>query len=312
MRTVKGEACLLLHKRISLGRGKRPARFYTVLILPHAKSRFRKLHLSRTFVWCLGVLALVALTAGLAVPHLLFQLNSQSAVLDDLIAENQRLRDQKLELADALGNVTRRLNDFEVTAGRLAKELGVKDLPVSEPAAGGQADRPASRSGWLSDELAVVEQRQNRLDVSLEQLDQAFQKRVAVLSHTPNVMPINGWFSHGYGWRKDPFTGKRQFHRGIDIVADQGTPIRATADGVISRALRVSDYGKTIDISHGYGYVTRYGHLSEILIRPGQSVHRGDVIGRVGSTGRSTGPHLHYEVFRDGRRVNPWKYLGQR
>jgi len=78
------------------------------------------------------------------------------------------------------------------------------------------------------------------------------------------------------------------------------------------RAARAPDYGKMIDLSHGFGYVTRYGHLSEILVRPGQAVRRGDVIGKVGSTGRSTGPHLHYEVFRDGRRVNPWKYLGQK
>ena len=125
-------------------------------------------------------------------------------------------------------------------------------------------------------------------------------------------MPVTGWFSDGFGWRKDPRTGKRQFHRGIDIVADAGTPIVAPADGLVSRATRVADYGKMIDLSHGFGYATRYGHLSEILVRPGQRVRRGDVIGRVGSTGRSTGPHLHYEVFRDGRRVNPWKYLGQR
>jgi murein DD-endopeptidase MepM/ murein hydrolase activator NlpD len=305
----------LLNTRITLKRGKRgPSRFYTVLILPHAKSRFRKLHLSRAFVLSLVVLGLVAVVAGLAMPHLLFRLNSQGAVLDDLMAENRMLREQKVELADALGEVTRRLNDFEATAGRLADELGVKDLPVFESAAGGPSgqDRPASRRNWLNDELEAVEQRSSRLDDSLEQLDLAFRQRLSVLSHTPNTMPIEGWFSHGFGWRKDPFTGARQFHRGIDIVNDQGTPVRATADGVISRALRVSDYGKVIDISHGYGFVSRYGHLSEILIRPGERISRGDIIGRVGSTGRSTGPHLHYEVFRDGRRVNPWKYLGQR
>jgi murein DD-endopeptidase MepM/ murein hydrolase activator NlpD len=125
-------------------------------------------------------------------------------------------------------------------------------------------------------------------------------------------MPVQGWFSDGFGWRKDPRNGERRFHRGIDIVADRGTPILAPADGLVARASRAPDYGKMIDLSHGYGYVTRYGHLSEILVRPGQSVRRGDVIGRVGSTGRSTGPHLHYEVIRDGRRVNPWKYLGQK
>ena len=125
-------------------------------------------------------------------------------------------------------------------------------------------------------------------------------------------MPTEGWFSHGYGWRKDPFTGNRQFHRGMDIVNHAGTSIHAPAEGVVSRALRASDLGKTVDISHGFGSVTRSAHLSEILVRPGQKVQRGEMIGKMGSTGRSTGSHLHYEVFRDGRRVNPWKYLGQR
>ena len=132
-----------------------------------------------------------------------------------------------------------------------------------------------------------------------------------MLASTPSVMPVEGWLSEGFGWRKDPFTDQRQFHRGIDIVSDTGTTVVAPADGIVSRAVRVPDYGKMIDLSHGFGFVTRYGHLSEILVRPGQRVRRGDPIGRVGSTGRSTGPHLHYEVFRDGRRVNPWKYLGQ-
>jgi murein DD-endopeptidase MepM/ murein hydrolase activator NlpD len=125
-------------------------------------------------------------------------------------------------------------------------------------------------------------------------------------------MPVAGWFSHGYGWRKDPFTGEREFHRGVDIVAPAGTDVAAPADGIAARAGRFAAYGKSIDLSHGHGYVTRYGHLSEVLVRPGQRVRRGEVIGRVGSTGRSTGPHLHYEVFRDGRRVNPRSYLGQK
>jgi murein DD-endopeptidase MepM/ murein hydrolase activator NlpD len=85
----------------------------------------------------------------------------------------------------------------------------------------------------------------------------------------------------------------------------------ATADGVVSRAVRLADLGKTIDISHGRGYVTRYAHLSEVLVKPGQKVERGQLIGKMGSTGRSTGDHLHYEVFHDRRRVNPWKYFSR-
>jgi murein DD-endopeptidase MepM/ murein hydrolase activator NlpD len=125
-------------------------------------------------------------------------------------------------------------------------------------------------------------------------------------------MPVEGWFSHGYGWRKDPFTGAREFHRGIDIVAPPGTEVRAPADGFVSRAGRFGDYGRSLDLAHGYGYVTRYAHLQQILVEPGSRVRRGDVIGFVGSSGRSTGPHLHYEVFREGRHVNPWSYLGSK
>ena len=124
------------------------------------------------------------------------------------------------------------------------------------------------------------------------------------------MMPVEGWFSHGYGWRKDPFTRKRVFHRGIDIVAPANTEIHAPAEGVIVKAGRHSNYGKSVDISHGYGLVTRYAHMNKTLVKAGDRVQRGDLIGLVGSTGRSTGPHLHYEVFRDGRRINPWNYLG--
>ena len=120
------------------------------------------------------------------------------------------------------------------------------------------------------------------------------------------------WFSHGFGWRKDPFTGRREFHRGIDIVAPVNTGVQASADGVVARSGRSPDLGNVLEIAHGYGYLTRYAHLNEFLVRRGDRVKRGELIGRVGSTGRSTGPHLHYEVFRDGRRVNPWKHLGQR
>lgn len=302
--------------RIRLGLGDRhKARpFYTVLILPHAKSRFRKLHLSRAFVWSLAGLALLTLVAGLVSPHLLFKIHGQRAALERLSAENQQLREQHVATGATLEEMGERLSGFENATGRLAEALGVEDLPSDEPAAGGPGlpGPRGPRRSWLNDEFEALDARTLRLDASLDQLDEAFRKRMRVLASTPNGMPIEGWFSHGYGWRKDPFNGQRQFHRGIDIVADKGTPIHAPADGVVTRAARLSDYGKTLDISHGSGYVTRYGHMSEILARPGQRVRRGDVVGRVGSTGRSTGPHLHYEVFRDGRRVNPWKYLDQK
>jgi murein DD-endopeptidase MepM/ murein hydrolase activator NlpD len=302
--------------RITLSRqDRRTSRpFYTILVLPHARSRFRKLHLSRGFVLTVaGILTLTTLT-GLFTPHFLFRLQTQSAAMSQMRHEIERLNAEKESFEEALGEISERLYGFEAQTGRLASALGVEPPDSSRPAAGGPGEHPArpGHGSLLDEELGAIRARSQTLDQSLEELDQAFRGRMRLLASTPSIMPTQGWFSHGFGWRKDPFTGRRVFHRGIDIVNHSGTPIVATADGVVSRATRVSDYGKTIDISHGYGYVTRYAHLSEILVRPGQQVRRGELIGRTGSTGRSTGPHLHYEVFRDGRRLNPWKYLGQK
>jgi murein DD-endopeptidase MepM/ murein hydrolase activator NlpD len=269
---------------------------------------------SRAFVACAGAVVLLLIGAGLYSPHLLLTLRTQSLELEELSARNEHLQQANGQFENRLAAVAERLTQFEQTAGRLADGLGVEDPALAQPAAGGPAlDAPSrsDRGSVLAEELGALQSRSNRLDGSLEELDRVFQDRARLLAATPNTMPTQGWFSHGFGWRKDPFTGQRQFHRGIDIVNHTGTPVRATADGIVSRAMRVSDYGKTLDLSHGFGYVTRYAHLSEILVRPGQKVRRGEVIGRIGSTGRSTGPHLHYEVFRDSRRVNPWKYLNQ-
>jgi murein DD-endopeptidase MepM/ murein hydrolase activator NlpD len=293
--------------------GKSKGRFYTVLILPHARSRFRKLHVSRGFLTVVAGIAAVCLAAGLYAPHLLFQLRTKEASIQVLAQENAQLRDQRDRFERTLAEIAGRLDQFENRSVEIADALGIDELPTSRPAAGGPVTGlRGPRRSLLDGELDALDARSETLDGSMDEILMAFEERVRLLGSTPSIMPVKGWFSHGYGWRKDPFTGKRQFHRGIDIVTDAGKPILATADGIISRAVRVPDYGKTVDISHGFGYVTRYGHMSEILVRPGQRVRRGDVIGRVGSTGRSTGPHVHYEVFRDGRRVNPWKYLGER
>lgn len=139
---------------------------------------------------------------------------------------------------------------------------------------------------------------------------EAFSQRGKV-SRIPGIMPINitdYTVSSGYGVRKDPVYGSTAFHAGLDFAAPQGTPVYATADGVVKTAGRAGSYGNRIDIDHGYNYVTRYAHLSKIDVVDGQRVVRGDKIGEVGSTGKSTGPHLHYEVrFRDEPQ-NPVNY----
>ncbi|MCB1867380.1 MAG: M23 family metallopeptidase [Gammaproteobacteria bacterium] len=126
----------------------------------------------------------------------------------------------------------------------------------------------------------------------------------------PDGRPVEkGWISSNYGYRKDPFNGKKTFHRGVDIASKRGSPVHAVASGVVMEARRKSGYGYHIEINHADGLVTKYAHNSAIFVEPGDLVEKGDIIGLVGSSGRSTGPHVHFEITHNGKSVNPAKYL---
>lgn len=128
-------------------------------------------------------------------------------------------------------------------------------------------------------------------------------------AHTPSIIPLQGWFMSGFGYRIDPFTGRVKMHEGLDIAAPPGTPIIAPADGTVKFAGERRGFGLTLEINHGYGYTTLYGHCQRIALEKGEKVKRGDVIAYVGSTGKSTGPHLHYEVRVSQIAVNPIHYI---
>jgi murein DD-endopeptidase MepM/ murein hydrolase activator NlpD len=140
-------------------------------------------------------------------------------------------------------------------------------------------------------------------------LIQRMEERKNMLAHMPAIRPSQGWISSAFAYRRSPFTGKREMHRGIDIANHAGSPIWATADGTISFAGQNGGMGLMLVIDHGYGIVTRYAHLQKALVKRGDRVRRGDNIALMGNTGRSTGPHLHYEVRVNGMPVNPQKYI---
>jgi murein DD-endopeptidase MepM/ murein hydrolase activator NlpD len=156
------------------------------------------------------------------------------------------------------------------------------------------------------DELdsAVVHQQD-----SLGDLLKLVEERKNIMAHTPTIRPVEGWISSRFGYRESPFTGKREFHSGLDIVNRRGTDIAATANGRISFAGEKSGLGKLVVIDHGYGFTTRYAHLDKILAKRGDTVTRGHIIAAMGNSGRSTGTHLHYEVRLNGVPVNPQKYF---
>jgi murein DD-endopeptidase MepM/ murein hydrolase activator NlpD len=136
-------------------------------------------------------------------------------------------------------------------------------------------------------------------------------RRNALAAATPSIWPAEGWVSSAVGSRRDPINGGDDYHQGLDISADHGSPVYATADGTVNTATREGAYGNLVTIDHGYGLETRYGHLSRFNVKAGTKVKRGDIVGRVGATGRATGPHLHYEVRVNGRLLNPLQLLLQ-
>jgi len=161
---------------------------------------------------------------------------------------------------------------------------------------------PENTFSMLKDLLQGLESR-------LQTVRSNVDRRNSLAAATPSIWPTHGWLSSSMGNRADPLTGEKDFHPGLDISADKGDPVYATADGKVTNAAMAGNYGNLIVIDHGFGIETRYGHLSAFKVRDGQDVKRGDLLGLVGATGRTTGSHLHYEVRANGRILNPLQLL---
>lgn len=195
-------------------------------------------------------------------------------------------------------------------------------IPQSQRTAGfGGVNRYKDLEGYQNSKIIVDASK--RLDVlskqlvvqskSLDEIEYLASNKVDLLAAIPSIQPIRNKdlkrVASGYGYRKDPFTKKPRMHWGMDFTAPRGTPIYATGDGIVKRAdNRAAGFGKHIRIDHGFGYVSLYAHMSKYKVKRGQKVKRGEIIGYVGNTGRSAGPHLHYEIFKDGKKINPLNF----
>ena len=225
--------------------------------------------------------------------------------------ENGELRSVNESFEDSIRSLERQLVDFEDRTRKLAIVAGLEGLGGgAEPGIGG-ADFPG-RFGTpidAGDEIGVLENRAELILSDLGEIGDSLEERERWISSTPAIEPVRGILTSGFGRRIDPVSGRPAQHRGIDISTAPGRTVKAPAEGIVVEAGRVGGLGNAVYISHGYGVTTRYGHLSKIDVKPGQRIGRGDVIGRVGNTGKSTGYHLHYEVRIDGRAVNPIAYM---
>jgi murein DD-endopeptidase MepM/ murein hydrolase activator NlpD len=297
---------------------------YTIVLADRSTGTVRRLTIRlRPFALSLcGVLAFPVLVGlGLRL--------SATTEVNHLRASNSTLEQENASYREATGALTTQIESLQSAINELGlrsrldpvSARAMEKLPsaVKNRAEGGTS--VAGASAMLTPEFSAA---------SMSSLDQTFtmlrnvlgsleghlsmvrrnvEKRESLMNATPSVWPVHGWLSAGYGMRADPFTGGRDFHPGLDISAERGTPIRVTAAGRVELAAPSGDYGNLVVVNHGYGLVTRYGHLSRFAVWQGRDVKRGDVLGYVGATGRATGPHLHYEVLANGKLMNPLQLL---
>lgn len=250
----------------------------------------------------------VAAIAGLAALSgwLWFSARSDRFEVGRLRQENETLRSTNESFETRLTRLQERLVDSEDRTRKLAIVAGVESLGATrEPGAGGELRETSGAEGAFR----TLESRAGSLDSSLDRVEAKVSENFKLLSSTPSIWPVTGLISSPFGWRRDPITGQHAYHDGLDISADPGRPVQAAASGVVAKTLQYGGLGRAVYVSHGFGVTTIYGHLSRVLVRPGQKVERGDLVGLVGNTGRATGYHLHYEIQQDGRPVNPMPYL---
>ena len=304
----------------SSGSGQ-PGDVITLLYVPGASGTIRRFHVQRAWIRRGLAAAIVGLVAALALSVDYVQVRTQVTELDHLRNETREQREQLRAYADKMELVSEKL----ASISRLDRKLRViTNLDPSDPL-------PLQGIGGIEGELLEAHQltgltrdrRHQRMMEGLGRLAEAadseeqslgglidhLEDQTSRLVKTPSLAPTQGWVTSAFGYRSSPFTGNREFHRGIDIAARKGTPIVAPADGKVRFRGQRRHMGNTVVIRHGYGVETRYGHLSEILVKRGQQVKRGEAIALMGTTGRSTGPHLHYQVDVNGKAVNPRNYI---
>lgn len=278
----------------------------TILVVPPNGAPLRRLELTNPQL--AGLLVALVGLAALAVftTWTLFTTGVTGAELARLEQENESLRAANLRFEEGLGMLEGRLADYEERTEKLAIVAGLDFEPGGgEPGIGGD-DLPAAREDeWL----AGLDGRSAAIGSRLDAIEIELGRRASRLASTPSIAPATGLLTSSFGYRTDPLSGERSYHRGIDIGTGPDQPVRAVADGVVVQAGRKGALGTSVHLSHGFGYSTRYGHLSRLTVAPGQTVRQGDVLGYVGTSGRSTGYHLHYEVRLDGKPVNPLAYV---
>jgi murein DD-endopeptidase MepM/ murein hydrolase activator NlpD len=277
---------------------------YFVVVLAHSlRGRLRRIHIPHQAVYAVLALALLGCFSAFGFVASYARMAWKVANYNALKREADGLRTRYQNLQKAVSDTRLQMASLQMYAKEVSIAYGIKEKLE------GPAD--ISAEGKLVPTFAESFEDYNYLrSVDKLALPSRRSSRFMAVKTQPSLWPVDGILMDSFGGRTDPFSGEGSFHRGVDIIAPTGTLVRTTADGLVVQAEPVSGgYGRLVIVDHGGGIQTYYAHLSRISVRAGQEVHRGDVVGLVGSTGRTTAPHLHYEVRLGGAPVNPYRYL---
>lgn len=291
------------------------------MILPHTQSEMKQLKIPVKVVYG-GISFLFGIFfLSIWLIYSYFTMSVKTAKFDELQIDNGIQKQEILKITDKVKQLNSEMDNLNVFSRRLQILMGL-DNSTEGKQIGGMADSEIDKFSVLykKNQKVLLNQinndiKQLKQDIPYQQnvntlLNEIFEKNQVLLSSLPSIAPVvGGWISSGFGMRNDPFTGRRKMHYGLDIAQNKNAPVYATADGIVTHAKRAGGFGKMVAIDHGFGFTTRYAHLSVIAVKFNQKVKRGDIIGRVGSTGRSSGLHLHYEVRIEGVPVDPRSFI---
>ena len=306
----------------------------TVLVIPENATQTRQFKIPRLALRLILIssFGLFSLLGYLVLDYV--ELRQIRSSYQRILAENEGLKGEARLLMDNLEEVKhslKRVQDYSEKLGdltqlkvkKVSRQTGIGPLTPEEyqSAKRNQTFVPTTKNLPLGidmdklvfrsifDRIQNIGNEANRNALELQKLLSTLSQQRSLLSSVPSVSPVDGWITSGFGRRISPFTGERTWHKGIDVASPIGTPIYAPADGVVIFTGAKAGFGNFVMIAHGYGVVSRYGHNAQNMVQPGQKIKRGDQIATVGMTGRTTGPHLHYEVLVNGRNVDPKKFI---
>jgi len=309
-------------KRFEMRRGVLDKEHYNILIFGPKTSRTRHLKIpKKTFKIALYLFGFALLSATFFFCDYI-QIKKKVFELGRLRQESQTQKSQIHFFSAKIEDLERqlsRLKDFDKKIRIIANlERGQETTSLLGMGGPSPSDIREKLKNERNDQVLVQQMRADieRLqseaiteEVSLSEIEKDLQSKREMLIHTPSLWPAMGWITSGFGFRTNPFTGLTQMHEGMDISNRVGTVVVAPADGIVSDVGNDLVVGKIMVLSHGFGMTSRYAHLSKALVKIGQKVKRGDKIAEVGMTGKTTGPHLHYEVRLNGIPVNPMRYI---